>query len=110
LDEGSTASFFESVDINSPAIFRYAFVVLLYCQQIPHDVGRQNSFGALEHEIWRLSRWLGGLSTQPPECIGWFLDPLASFGISGIMQPLLESVEYHSIGTLDLSIGLWMGD
>jgi hypothetical protein len=30
LDEGGAASFFES-DINSSAIFRYAFVVLLYC-------------------------------------------------------------------------------
>jgi hypothetical protein len=40
LDEGGTASFFESVDINSPAIFRYAFVVLLYRRRIPHDVGR----------------------------------------------------------------------
>jgi hypothetical protein len=30
LDEGSTASFFESIEINSSAIFRYAFVVLLY--------------------------------------------------------------------------------
>jgi hypothetical protein len=26
------------------------------------------------------------------------------------MQPLLESVEYHPIGTLDLSIGSRMGD
>jgi hypothetical protein len=40
LDEGGTASFFESIDINSPAIFRYAFVVLLYYRRIPHDVGR----------------------------------------------------------------------
>jgi hypothetical protein len=38
LDEDDTASLFESVDINSPAIFRYAFVVLLYCWRIPHDV------------------------------------------------------------------------
>jgi hypothetical protein len=40
LDEGSTVGFFESVDANSPAVFRYAFVVLLYCRRIPHDVGR----------------------------------------------------------------------
>jgi hypothetical protein len=26
------------------------------------------------------------------------------------VQPLLESVEYHPVGTLDLSIGPWMGD
>jgi hypothetical protein len=31
LDEGGAASFFESVDINLPAIFKYAFIVLLYC-------------------------------------------------------------------------------
>jgi hypothetical protein len=31
LDEGGAASFFESIDINSSAVFRYAFVVLLYC-------------------------------------------------------------------------------
>jgi hypothetical protein len=40
LDEGSAASFFESADINSSAIFRYAFVVLLYCRRIPHEDGR----------------------------------------------------------------------
>jgi hypothetical protein len=40
LDEGNTTSFFEFVDVNSLAVFRYAFVVLLYCQRIPHDVGR----------------------------------------------------------------------
>jgi hypothetical protein len=50
LDEGGTASFFESIDINSPAIFRYAFVVLLYCRRIPHDVGRDNCFGAVDKE------------------------------------------------------------
>jgi hypothetical protein len=26
------------------------------------------------------------------------------------VQSLLEGVEYHSVGTLDLSIGPWMGD
>jgi hypothetical protein len=26
------------------------------------------------------------------------------------VQSLLESVEYHLVGTLDLSIGPWMGD
>jgi hypothetical protein len=30
LDEGGTASFFESVDVNSLAVLRYALVVLLY--------------------------------------------------------------------------------
>jgi hypothetical protein len=40
LDEGGATSFFESVDVNSSAIFRYAFVVLLYCRRFPHDVGR----------------------------------------------------------------------
>jgi hypothetical protein len=45
-----------------------------------------------------------------PESIGQFLDPLASFCVSGIVQSLLESVEYHPIGVLDLSIGPWMGD
>jgi hypothetical protein len=39
LDEGSAASFFESIDVNSSAIFRYAFVVLFYCRRVPHDVG-----------------------------------------------------------------------
>jgi hypothetical protein len=29
LDEGGAASFFESVDVNSSAVFGYAFVVLL---------------------------------------------------------------------------------
>jgi hypothetical protein len=32
-------SFFESVDVNSSTVFRYAFVVLLYCWRLPHDVG-----------------------------------------------------------------------
>jgi hypothetical protein len=32
LDEGGTTSLFESVDINSSAVFRDAFVVLLYCR------------------------------------------------------------------------------
>jgi hypothetical protein len=31
LDEGGTASFFESVDVNLSAVFGYAFVVLLHC-------------------------------------------------------------------------------
>jgi hypothetical protein len=49
------------------------------------------------------------LSAQPPECIGYFLDPLASVCVSSIVQSLLEGVEYHPVGTLDLSIGPWMG-
>jgi hypothetical protein len=40
LDEGGTTSFFESIDVNSYAVFRDAFVVLLYCRRIPHDIGR----------------------------------------------------------------------
>jgi hypothetical protein len=40
LDEGGAASFFESVDVNSSAVFRYAFIILLYYQRVPHDVGR----------------------------------------------------------------------
>jgi hypothetical protein len=31
LNEGGAASFFESVDVNSSAIFRDAFVVVLHC-------------------------------------------------------------------------------
>jgi hypothetical protein len=31
LDEGSAESFFESIDVNSYAVFRDAFVVVLYC-------------------------------------------------------------------------------
>jgi hypothetical protein len=39
MDEGGATSFFESIDVNSSAIFGYAFVVLLYCRRLPHDVG-----------------------------------------------------------------------
>jgi hypothetical protein len=53
---------------------------------------------------------LGGLSTQPQEIIGQFLDPLSSFFVGRIVQSLLESVEYDPIGTLDLFIGPWIGD
>jgi hypothetical protein len=31
LDEGSAASFFEAVDVDSSAVFRDAFVVVLHC-------------------------------------------------------------------------------
>jgi hypothetical protein len=31
LDEGGIASFFESLDVNSSAVFGDAFVVLLHC-------------------------------------------------------------------------------
>jgi hypothetical protein len=31
LDEGGTASFFESIDVNSSAVLRDAFVVVLHC-------------------------------------------------------------------------------
>jgi hypothetical protein len=41
-------SFFESIDINSSAIFRYAFVALFHCRQISHDVGRKDCFGAVD--------------------------------------------------------------
>jgi hypothetical protein len=40
LDKSGAASFFESIDVNSSAIFRYAFVVLFYYWRVPHDVGR----------------------------------------------------------------------
>jgi hypothetical protein len=30
LDEGSAASFFESIDVNSSAVFRDAFVIMLH--------------------------------------------------------------------------------
>jgi hypothetical protein len=47
---------------------------------------------------------------KPPERIRQFLDPLASFCVSSVVQSLLESVKYHPIGALDLSVGPWMGD
>jgi hypothetical protein len=50
LDEGGAVSFFESIDINSSAIFRYAFVVLLYCWRIPHDDDKENCFGVVDQE------------------------------------------------------------
>jgi hypothetical protein len=31
LDEGGAASFFESIDVNSSAIFGDAFVIVLHC-------------------------------------------------------------------------------
>jgi hypothetical protein len=40
LDEGGAASFFESINVNSSAIFGYAFVILLYCRWFSHDIGR----------------------------------------------------------------------
>jgi hypothetical protein len=33
LDEGGATTFFEFVDVNSSAVFRYAFVVLLYYRE-----------------------------------------------------------------------------
>jgi hypothetical protein len=47
---------------------------------------------------------------KPPECIGCFLDPLAPFGVSSVVQSLLQSVEYNPIGTFDLSVGPRMGN
>jgi hypothetical protein len=40
LDEGGATSFFETVDVNSSAVFRDAFVVLFYCRRLPHHVSR----------------------------------------------------------------------
>jgi hypothetical protein len=40
LGEGGAANFFESIDINSSAIFGDAFVVLFHCRQAPNDIGR----------------------------------------------------------------------
>jgi hypothetical protein len=40
LDDGGAASFFESVNVNSSAVFRYAFVILLYCRRVLHDIGK----------------------------------------------------------------------
>jgi hypothetical protein len=31
LDEGGIASFFESIDVKSSAVFGYAFVIVLHC-------------------------------------------------------------------------------
>jgi hypothetical protein len=31
LDEGGTASFFESIDVESSAVFKYTFVIVLHC-------------------------------------------------------------------------------
>jgi hypothetical protein len=47
---------------------------------------------------------------KPLECVRQFLDPLATLYVSSVMQSLLESIEYHSIGALDLFVGPWMGD
>jgi hypothetical protein len=38
------------------------------------------------------------------------LDPLDPFRVSNIVQSLLESIEYHPIDTLDLSVGPRMGE
>jgi hypothetical protein len=43
---------------------------LLFYRQIPRDVSRENCFGAVYQEVWRLSCWLGGFSTQPLERLG----------------------------------------
>jgi hypothetical protein len=40
LDEGGAASFFETIDVNSSAIFLDAFVVLFYYRGLPHHVSR----------------------------------------------------------------------
>jgi hypothetical protein len=47
---------------------------------------------------------------KPPECIGYFLDPPAPFYVSSVVQSLLESIEYHPVGTFDLFVGPRMGD
>jgi hypothetical protein len=62
LNEGSAASFFEAVDVNSSAVFRDAFVIMLHCWQVPYDIGREDRFGAIDQEVRGLPRWLGGLS------------------------------------------------
>jgi hypothetical protein len=62
LDEGNAVSFFESVDVNSSAVFRDAFIVVLHCWRIPYDISREDCFGAVDQEVRGLPRWLGGLS------------------------------------------------
>jgi hypothetical protein len=44
---------------------------------------------------------------EAPRVHWLFLDPLDP---SNIVQSLLESIEYHPIDTLDLSVGPRMGD
>jgi hypothetical protein len=81
----------------------------LYCSTVgglPRHVGREGSFGAVDQEVGRLPCRLGRLSTKPPECVGQFLTPLASISVSCDVQSLLEGVEYHPVGALDLSVGV----
>jgi hypothetical protein len=63
LDEGGATSFFEPVDVNSSAVFRDAFVVVLHCWFIPYDISMEDCFGAVDQEVRGLPRWLGRLST-----------------------------------------------
>jgi hypothetical protein len=39
LDEGGATSFFETIDVNSSAVFGDAFIVLFYYRGFPHYVG-----------------------------------------------------------------------
>jgi hypothetical protein len=34
----------------------------------------------------------------------------SSFGVSCVMQSLLEGIEYHPVGMLELSVGTRVGD
>jgi hypothetical protein len=63
LDEGGASSFFEPVDVNSSAVFRDAFVVVLHCWSIPYDISREDCFRAVDQEVRGLPCLLGGLST-----------------------------------------------
>jgi hypothetical protein len=56
LDEGSTASFFESIDVNSSAIFRDTFVIVLNCWRVPYDISKEDCFRAVEGPIRRPER------------------------------------------------------
>jgi hypothetical protein len=72
--------------------------------------GVTDSFRTIYEEEWCLSCGFGWLSPEPSDDMWQFVYPLASFLAIFIIESFFESINYHAVCLLDLTIGPWVCD
>jgi hypothetical protein len=72
--------------------------------------GGDNSFIPIHQKERSLPRDLAGRCPVSPQCIRKLVNPLGTMLLQAIIGAHLEALEDFSIGSLDLSITLWMSN
>ncbi|CAN6251181.1 unnamed protein product [Urochloa humidicola] len=105
VEKSREAVFLCRVNVDHALLLDLRFLIMLDARRSVEHVYREDRFGAVHHEEWRLPCRFAGLCPESPNDRLEFFHPSAFFFGEGFLDSCAKAVEDHRVGTFRLSVG-----